>query len=222
MTGLINEVIVMANSTSASTAAPVRGRRTRDMADKQARIFEAARRLFAERRYAAVTTQQVSAEADIATGTLFRYAATKAELLLMVYNEEFRAVIAGGESAARAADSVLDAVWALARPLLEFAGENRETSAIYQRELLFGARGERFREDGLALVSRWQRAVAEHFAAGDPGRGDDGPAELAARSAFAVVSLWISEVGDEHRPLSTVRSQLAQIAAGVAAEPAES
>lgn len=40
MTGLINEVIVMANSTSASTAAPVRGRRTRDMADKQARIFE--------------------------------------------------------------------------------------------------------------------------------------------------------------------------------------
>ncbi|MGP3708967.1 helix-turn-helix domain-containing protein [Gordonia paraffinivorans] len=40
-----------------------------------------------ERGFSAVTTQEVSARAGVAAGTLFRYAATKSELLLMVYNE---------------------------------------------------------------------------------------------------------------------------------------
>ena len=59
-------------------------RRDRNMRDKRDRIFRAAAELFAERGFAAVTTQEVSDRADVAAGTLFRYAATKSELLLMI------------------------------------------------------------------------------------------------------------------------------------------
>ena len=60
------------------------GRRERSKLQKRARIFTAARTLFAEHGYAEVTTQQIAEHADVAAGTVFRYAATKAELLLMV------------------------------------------------------------------------------------------------------------------------------------------
>lgn len=47
-------------------------RRDRNMRDKRDRIFRAAAELFAERGFAAVTTQEVSDRADVAAGTLFR------------------------------------------------------------------------------------------------------------------------------------------------------
>ena len=75
-----------------------RPRRDRNMDAKRARIQEAARELFWRDGYAGVTTQAVSDRADVAAGTLFRYAATKADLLLMVYNLEFAEAIAAGRS----------------------------------------------------------------------------------------------------------------------------
>jgi AcrR family transcriptional regulator len=60
-------------------------------ADKHKRIFAAATVLFDEHGFEAVTTQQISDRADVAAGTLFRYASTRGELLLMVYNAQFRA-----------------------------------------------------------------------------------------------------------------------------------
>jgi AcrR family transcriptional regulator len=56
----------------------------------------AARELFAERGVSGVTTRQIAGRADVAIGTLYRYAATKAELLIMVQNEKFAAAIDGG------------------------------------------------------------------------------------------------------------------------------
>ena len=44
-------------------------RRDRNMRDKRDRIFRAAAELFAERGFAAVTTQEVSDRADVAAGT---------------------------------------------------------------------------------------------------------------------------------------------------------
>ncbi|WP_197511023.1 helix-turn-helix domain-containing protein [Tessaracoccus coleopterorum] len=69
------------------------GRRDRNKAAKRAAISRAAARLFAEQGFAATTTQQVAVEADVAEGTLFRYAGTKQELLLMVVNEHLRPLV---------------------------------------------------------------------------------------------------------------------------------
>lgn len=63
----------------------------------------AARELFAEHGVSGVTTQQIASRADVAIGTLYRYASTKAELLIMVQNEKFAAAIDDGLDAANAA-----------------------------------------------------------------------------------------------------------------------
>ena len=60
------------------------GRRERPKQDKQERIMTAARELFAERGVSGVTTQRIADRADVAIGSLYRYASTKAELLIMV------------------------------------------------------------------------------------------------------------------------------------------
>jgi len=63
------------------------GRRDRAKQDKHERIMTAARDLFAEQGVSGVTTQQIADRADVAIGTLYRYASTKARLLIMVQNE---------------------------------------------------------------------------------------------------------------------------------------
>jgi len=79
--------------------API-GRRERSKQDKRERIRAAARELFAVHRVGGVTTQQIADRADIAIGTLYLYAATKAELLIMVQNQKFATAIDDGLAAA--------------------------------------------------------------------------------------------------------------------------
>ena len=69
------------------------GRRELNKADKQRRIHRAARELFFSRGYSSVTTQEVAERAEVSTGTLFRYARSKGELLCMVANEDLRMMV---------------------------------------------------------------------------------------------------------------------------------
>ncbi|AUG29795.1 MULTISPECIES: TetR/AcrR family transcriptional regulator [Microbacterium] len=80
------------------------GRRERAKEDKRRRIMDAARTLFAEHGVGGVTTQQIADRADVAIGTLYPYASTKAELLILVQNQKFATAIDDGlRSAAVAA-----------------------------------------------------------------------------------------------------------------------
>lgn len=64
-------------------ADPVPGSlRERRRLEVRAELYRAALRLFAERGYDAVTTEQIAAEAGVSHSTLFRHVATKEELLL--------------------------------------------------------------------------------------------------------------------------------------------
>lgn len=68
-------------------AVPI-GRREKNKREKRRRIIAAAKKLFKRLGYRETTTQQIAEEADIATGTLFLYAKTKEDLLLMVFKDE--------------------------------------------------------------------------------------------------------------------------------------
>lgn len=197
-------------------------RRVRGMRDKQDRIFDAAAALFAERGFVSVTTQQISDRADIAAGTLFRYASSKAELLLMVYNEDFRQALDSAERAARVQTDPVRGILALVRPIAVAAGRNSENTVAYQRELLFGA-PERYREEGLALVARMEAMIAARLAADAQLHGLDSPqraeqARLAGRSVFAVMHLALARPSTgahpEHDPIDDLRAQIAQIVTG--------
>lgn len=68
--------------------APPIGRRERNKQEKLDRILAAARDLFAAKGFAETTTQEIAERADIGTGTLFLYAKTKEDLLIMVFKDE--------------------------------------------------------------------------------------------------------------------------------------
>lgn len=116
------------------------GRREWAKQAKRERIMAAARELFAEHGVNGVTTQQVARRADVANGTLYLYASTKAELLIMVQNEKFAAAIDAGLAATNAAvgQGVLEPVIALIRPVVECLREHIENGRTYLCELVFG------------------------------------------------------------------------------------
>lgn len=67
---------------------PNLGRRERGKLEKLERIREAAHRLFGQQGFVATTLRQIAAEADIGYGTLFLYAATKEDLLVLIFQAE--------------------------------------------------------------------------------------------------------------------------------------
>lgn len=134
------------------------GRRERAKEDKRRRILGAARELFAEHGVSGVTTQQIADRADVAVGTLFLYASTKAELLIMVQNEKFATAIDDGLSAATVAEQagapVQDVVFAIVRPVVRCIREQVENGRTYLHELVFGDPTEPHRREGLSLSLR--------------------------------------------------------------------
>lgn len=203
---------------TSSAKRPDTGRRSLNKEDKRSRIFVAAQRLFDEFGYDAVTTQQVSDEAGIGVGTLFRYAATKGELLLMVYNHKFAHAFERAQARAAGASGTQDAVWALVEAILEPRASQPHNTAMYQRELLFGGAEEGYRDDGLAQVDRWQRAVADILARDVKVSPGDERVVAAARSAFAVVSLVVSAVREPTVSVAQLRTQIGQIIDGLRCE----
>lgn len=114
------------------------GLRARKKAARRAAITEAAAQLFAEQGYAETTTQQVARAADVAEGTVFRYAGTKPELLLMVINEHLRPLVVAPEASDGTAEG---AVMAILGPIVEFAERQPDVAAPFLREVMFGEDG---------------------------------------------------------------------------------
>ncbi|OCB08641.1 hypothetical protein A5717_28105 [Mycolicibacterium porcinum] len=175
------------------------GRRTRNMQDKQQRIFAAASSLFDAHGFEPVTVAQIAEAADVAAGTLFRYASSKAELLLMVYNDQFRQAIETGMRNAADIDDPSAAVFAMVAPVITEAARQPDNATAYQRELLFGAPTERFRAEGLDHVKRLEDAIAARLmrcrSADDPTTGPElqANADRAARSVFAALHLLVAQ-----------------------------
>ncbi|MCI2956690.1 TetR/AcrR family transcriptional regulator [Agromyces atrinae] len=167
----------------------VSGRRERAKEDKRRRIMTAARELFARHGVGGVTTQQIADEADVAIGTLFLYASSKAELLIMVQNQKFEAAIDEGlraaDDAASAAHSAVDIVVALIEPVVACIREQPENGRIYLHELVFGDPTEPNRGDGLALSMRLEGGLVGALTRG--GAIAQGDAEIMARVITAVI-----------------------------------
>lgn len=197
----------------------VEGRRERNKRDKRERILAAARELFDERGFSGVTTQQISDQADIAAGTLFRYASSKGELLLMVDNVAFREAIDAGISAAGTVAEPIDAILALITPVMTVGFAHPENTAAYQRELIFGAGGEPHRAEAVEIIDGLRRAVADVLRR--TGGARDEAAEVASHSIFAVVHFaLISEQFPSADPRRALRAQIEQIVRGALADSA--
>lgn len=141
-------------------ATPPVGRRERNKQAKLERITAAARELFAEHGVDDVTTQQIAEKADIGTGTLFLYAKTKGELLLLVQNSGYADALQEGKAAAGRIPEALDAVMAIIRPVVECNRIQIDNGRTYLRELVFGDPDEPHHRDALALTIQTEEAIA--------------------------------------------------------------
>lgn len=200
-----------ATSSATGSATGSTGRRERNKQLKQARIFTAAAELFAEHGYAAVTTQQIAQRADVATGTLFRYASTKAELLLMVFNDDFRRNLdrglreVSGTTPGTAETSRL--ILILLTPLILAGRHSGANTAAYQREILFGEPSERYRAEALMLVAELQYAISDVLARAIPGvrqNSHDADTTLAARAVSNVLHLELARAALDGTPAARV------------------
>ena len=143
-----------------TTDARPMGRRERNKLDKLERITTAAGELFAERGVDDVTTQEIADRADIGTGTLFLYAKTKGELLLLVQNSMYEAALEEGRAAAAEAAGALDGVLAVLRPVVACNRKQIENGRTYLREMVFGDPREPRHAEALTLTLETQELVA--------------------------------------------------------------
>lgn len=190
------------------TQAP--GRRERNRQDKLDRITAAASELFAEHGVDDVTTQQIAERADIGAGTLFLYAKTKGELLLLVQNAKYDEALEQGRRAAAATADVVDAVTALVTPIVACNRVQVSNGRTYLREMAFGDPSEPHHARALAISGQTEQSVADILV----GRGglDDGRAATLAHvvSALVFVSM-VSAVDPETTVTTVVESIRAQL-----------
>ncbi|GAA1716106.1 TetR family transcriptional regulator [Dietzia cercidiphylli] len=179
------------------------GRRELNKADKQRRILAAARDLFFRNGYSSVTTQEVADQAEVGTGTLFRYAQSKGELLCMVANEEFRAMV---ETVPDTGDPVEDLV-TLCDPLFSALENQPENIVAYHRETVFGEPGPH-RAEAQRILGELRGIIglvlARHSPRAPEAEDLDGPAQ----TVFDVLYMSIVRSGIDRSPGRDHRADL--------------
>jgi AcrR family transcriptional regulator len=136
------------------------GKRERGKREKRSRILQAALEVFAEKGFAAATTQEIAARAGVAAGTLFLYANSKEELLLDAFAGDMAEVLETAEATLPAEAPVLDQLTHMARLVIDYhRGVGPELSLVLLRELMYGPvhvwpAGEKGPKGAVALIER--------------------------------------------------------------------
>lgn len=147
---------------AARVEARVTGRRERNKQQKHDRIVTAARALFYAQGYKKTTTQQIAHAAQVASGTLFLYAKTKEDLLIMVFYEEFIAIIDAISVSADDPRPVEEQVMALFNVLLDYHQHDIDLSRELMKVLTFvpdPARRDDLREVVYAIEKKLHKII---------------------------------------------------------------
>ena len=170
-----------------SVASQPVGRRERNKQAKLERIMTAASELFAAHGVDEVTTQQIADRADIGTGTLFLYAKTKGELLLLVQNAQYAAALERGRAAAETTPDALDAVMSMVQQIVHCNRTQIDNGRTYLREMVFGDPEEPRHGEALAIAGQTEEAIADVLRRDK--RFGDGEAATLARVVSSVMFL---------------------------------
>ncbi|NRI68577.1 TetR/AcrR family transcriptional regulator [Rhodococcus sp. MS16] len=163
------------------------GRRERNKQQKLDRITAAASELFAEYGVDEVTTQQIAEKADVGTGTVFLYAKTKGELLLLVQNANYSGALERGRTDAENIPDVLEAVMAIVRPIVRCNRTQIDNGRTYLREMVFGNPDEPHHAEALNIVGQTEEAIAGVLRRG--GRVGEADAATLAHVVSAIMFL---------------------------------
>jgi AcrR family transcriptional regulator len=182
------------------------GRRERNKQEKLDRITAAARELFSERGVEEVTTQEIADKADIGAGTLFLYAKSKGELLLLVQNSLYADALARGRSAAESITDPLDAVMAVVRQVVECNRKQVDNGRTYLREIVFGDPEEPHHRDALVLTVQTENAIAEVLQRDE--RISSGDAATLAHIVSAIMFVAMAATINRTNPIDAVVDEI--------------
>lgn len=167
-------------------------RREQNKLEKRARIIAAARALFTHKGFDATTTQEIAEAAGVAAGTVFTYAKTKDDLLILVFHDEMLAVVERGYEAARACDGLAPAAVVFFETLVAYHERDLPLAHALMRQLGYvGSADQREMVSDLmtALLHRLALLVQRAKAAGEVRLS--APLNSAARSMFAIYYLQL-------------------------------
>lgn len=171
------------------------GLREQNKRDKLARIIAAARKLFGRRGIEATTLREVAAEAKVGAGTLFLYAHTKEDLLVLVFLAELRPVIDAGFRDLPEGDLCSRLLHSFA-PIVEHHARNMRLSRPFLRDVQWVS--EAHAPTITDFVTSWNRRVTELVDAAKR-RGEIGPdvdstllASCSRQLFLALLRNWVS------------------------------
>ncbi|WP_449372607.1 TetR/AcrR family transcriptional regulator [Arthrobacter psychrolactophilus] len=185
---------------------PPLGRRERNKQAKLDRIVAAAGELFSEYGVDDVTTQQIAEKADIGAGTLFLYAKSKGELLLMVQNSSYADSLVRGKEAAEKTPDTLDAVMAILTEVVHCNRIQVENGRSYLREMVFGDPEEPHRREALDLSFQTEEAVAVVLQRDQ--RIDSTHAATLAHIISAIMFLTMSATGNATKTMEELLTEI--------------
>lgn len=215
MTGTSTVARARQQKPKAAEGAPI-GRRERNKLEKQRRIVAAARRLFAEQGFAETTTLQIAEAADIGTGTLFLYASSKEDLLLLIFKDEMLEVAHTSLAQVTPDQSSIDSIMAVFERMVDYHSKDMDLTRILLREQIIPSNDRRqsdvdelvrviFR--GLAKLIRMGQATGEIADRLNP--------KLAAQSCFSIYYFgllrWLNKRIPREQFLMETRRQIAEL-----------
>lgn len=158
--------------------------------DKLERITLAAQKLFGAKGISVVTTNEIAEEAGVAAGTVFLYAKTKGELLLLAQNAAYEDAHAAGLKAAKSQVEPAQAVLALVTPIVKCNREHVENGRTYLQEVVFGSSLDVHRQKAIELMTNTEVAVAEIISQAK--QDSAGDSQTLAKVAMSILFLTLS------------------------------
>lgn len=193
---------------------PTPGRRERNKQEKRARIVAAARRLFEEKGFAQTTTLEIAEAADIGTGTLFLYARSKEDLLVMVFKDEMLETAMAAFSRLRPDDPLLEQLMQVFAAMLSHHERDRDLAKILLKEIMFPTNDDRLGDIGElmeAIFAELGRLLTAAKASGSL-RAEFDPrlvAEILFSNYFMDLLEWLRGLWSREQLLDRLRRQLA-------------
>jgi len=150
-------------ATPTETALPQPGLRERKKRMRLQRILSVARRLFLEKGFQDTTIQDIARDADIGLGTLYLYAGSKEDLLVLVFREKLLELIDTAFEGIPAEAAVIDQVLAFFATHVAWHKEDPSLARTVLKELSFPATAQR-REDVRSIVQATYAKLEELLA----------------------------------------------------------
>lgn len=186
--------------------------RERNKRDKQNRIIGAARALFQSRGYQQTTMAQIAAAADVATGTLFLYAKSKEDLVILVFLDEMYDVVESSFAARDTGSSALTGILTFLRGIIEYHAADMDIARALMKELTFLSNPERssdVSQIAVTIVRRIREILEQAISAGEVQLDDPHQvAEMMFSMYFQQQQAWLANLSSRERLEENLSSML--------------